>query len=65
MKTNMTLTEAVHVMREEAVRCRRLADDLADDPLDMDGRCLEHAKRYGQRADAIETLIEEARGGNK
>ena len=65
MKEKMTLTEATHLMREEAVRCRRLAQDLSEDPLDMDGRCLEHAKRYRKMADAIETLIEAERGGNK
>ena len=63
MKTKMTLTEAIHLMREEAVRCRRLADDLADDPLDMDGKCLEQAKRYRQKAEALETLIEAAKEG--
>ena len=65
MKQKMELQEAIHLMHEEAVRCRRLADDLADDPLDMDGKCLEWAKRYRQKADALETLIEAARGGNR
>lgn len=61
MDEKMTLQEAIHLMREEAVRCRRLAQDLAEDPLDMDGRCLEQAKAYRRKAEALETLIEAAR----
>lgn len=65
MKPKMELQEAIHLMREEAVRYRRLSNVLADDPLDMDGKCLEQAKRYRQKADALDTLIEAARGGNR
>ena len=63
MKEKMTLTEAVHLMREEAVRCRRMADDLAENPLDMDGKCLEWAKGYRQKAEALETLLNAVREG--
>lgn len=53
----MNLTEAIHIVREEATRCRRLADDLSDDPLDLDGKCLGWAKRYREKADAMDTVV--------
>ena len=31
-------------MSEEAVRCKRMAKDLAEDLLDHDGKSLEHAQ---------------------
>lgn len=55
--SGMTTQEAIHIMSEEAVRWRRLAHDLAQDPLDQDGRALEHAKRYNEKAEAAGTLI--------
>lgn len=55
--SSMTTQEAIHIMSEEAVRWRRLANDLAEDPLDQDGRALEHAKHYNQKADAADVLI--------
>lgn len=57
MNETMTTQEAIHIMAEEAVRCRRLAQDLADDPLDQEGRALEHARRYRQKAEAAEKLV--------
>ena len=63
MKEKMTLTEAKHLMREEAVRWERLANDLAEDPLDMDGKCLEQARIYRRKAEALETLLNAVREG--
>ena len=57
MANKMTTQEAIHIIAEEAVRCRRLADDLAKDPLDQDGRALEHAKGYRRKADAMDRLV--------
>lgn len=61
MNKTMTTQEAIHIMAEEAARYGRLAKDLADDPLDQDGRALEHAKGYRQKADAAEHLVKIAR----
>lgn len=60
MKTEMNLTEAIHILREEGVRCARLAKDMAEDPLDQDGHCLEWAKRYRKRAQAIDMVVSAA-----
>lgn len=57
MNEKMTAQEAIHIMDEEGVRCRRPAQDLADDPLDQDGRALEHARRYRKKAEAAEKLV--------
>lgn len=57
----MTTQEAINIMAEEAVRCRRLANDLAEGPLDQGGRVLEHAKQYRERAQAAERLVKIAR----
>lgn len=57
VSNEMTTQEAIHIVAEEAVRCRRLADDLAKDPLDQDGRALEHARAYRKKADAMEKLV--------
>lgn len=61
----MTVQQAIHIMADEAVRCRRLAQDLADDPLDQEGRALEHAKAYRRKAEAIEKLVKIARLWNR
>jgi hypothetical protein len=53
----MTVQQAIHIAAEDAVRCRRLANDLKEYPLDDDGRTLQHAKNYEQKAEALETLI--------
>lgn len=53
----MTVQQAINIAAEDAVRCRRLANDLKDYPLDDDGRALQHAKNYEQKAEALETLI--------
>lgn len=63
MKTNnMTLQEAIHIAAEEAVRCRRLAEALAEDPMDCDGKCAEWARVYREKAEALEIVVEAARG---
>ncbi|MBQ7824927.1 MAG: hypothetical protein IJ337_01060 [Clostridia bacterium] len=59
----MTVQEAIHIAAEESVRCRRLADDLTDRPLDCDGKCAGWAKVYRERAEALEIVIRAARGG--
>lgn len=61
MNETMTTQEAINIMAEEAVRYGRLAKDLADDPMDQDGRALEHAKDYRRKADAAEHLVKIAR----
>lgn len=62
---NMNLNEAINIVAEEAVRCRRLAEDLAEGPLDCDGKCAGWAKVYRERAEALEAVIQAARGGNR
>lgn len=57
----MTVQAAIHIVMEEAIRYKRLADDLADDPLDMDGRCMEYARNYRKKAEAMETVIAKAK----
>lgn len=61
MVNEMTTQEAINIMAEEAVRYRRLADDLADGPQDQGGRALEHAKGYRRKADAMDRLVKIAR----
>ena len=61
MANEMTTQEAIHIIAEEAVRYRRMANDLAEDPMDQDGRALEHAKRYRRKADAMDRLVKIAR----
>lgn len=57
----MTIQQAIHIMSEEAVHCRRMAKDLAEDTLDQDGKSLERAQRYNKRADAAEMLVRVAK----
>jgi F0F1-type ATP synthase epsilon subunit len=61
MANEMTTQEAITIIAEEAVRYRRMANDLAEDPMDQDGRALEHAKRYRRKADAMDRLVKIAR----
>lgn len=58
----MTLTQAIHMMREDQVRCERLARDLGADPLDCEGRCVRWAKVYREKAQAIALVVEAAQG---
>ena len=62
--SEMPLQEAIHIASEEAVRCRRLAEDLAEGPMDCDGKCAGWARAYRERAQALEIVIRAARGGN-
>lgn len=57
----MTMQEAIHIVAEEAVRCRRLAADFAEEPLDHDGKCLEHAQSYREKAQAMDMMLRVAR----
>lgn len=57
----MTIQQAIHIMSEEAVRCERLAKDLPESPLDSDGKALDHAKRYREKAEAAQILIRVAK----
>ena len=59
--SGMTTQEAIHITAEEAVCCRRLADDLTKDQMDQDGRALEHAKQYRRKVDAMDRLVKIAR----
>ena len=61
----MTVQEAIYIGAEDAIRCRRLADDLKDYPLDDDGRSLEHARNYERTAQALEKLVSIAKIWNR
>lgn len=55
----MNLNEAINIVAEEAVRCRRLANDMADPP--TDSTCMQHAQELRRRADALDKLVNVAR----
>ena len=61
----MTVQQAINIAAEDAVRCRRLAGDLKEYPLEDDGRALQHAKSYEQKAEALEKLISIGRLWNR
>ena len=61
----MTVQEAIYIGAEDAVRCRRLADDMKEYPLDDDGRSLEHARNYERKAQALEKLVSIAKLWNR
>ena len=63
MKTKMTLTEAIHLMSEEAVQSKKLADDIAETMRDKES--VEYAKNLHQRAEALEMLVRIARVWNE
>lgn len=58
-KSKMTVQQAINVVAEEAVRCRRLAGDLLDPPTNE--KCMEYAHTLRDRADAMDTLVKVAR----
>ena len=58
-KNNMTVQQAINVVAEEAVRCRRLARDLMDPP--SNEKLVEHAAELRKRADAMDKLVKIAR----
>ena len=60
----MTVQQAIHIVSEEVMRLKRLAEDLAEDPLDHEGRAIEHAKRYREKAEEAEKLVKVARAFN-
>ena len=53
----MTVKEAITVVQEEEKRCMIAAEEMTAAPLDDDGRCVEHARRYKQRAQALRMLL--------
>lgn len=59
MKENMTVQQAINIVAEEAVRCRRLAGDLLDPPTDE--KLMEHAAELRRRAEAMDKLLTIAR----
>ena len=65
MNENMTTQQAVHIMSEEAVRCERIAEDMAENPLDFDGKAMEHAKHYREKAEAIKVMLKIVRAFNE
>lgn len=58
-KNDMTVQQAINVVAEEAVRCRRLAGDLLDLPTNE--KLVEHAAELRKRADAMDKLVKIAR----
>ena len=58
-KNSMTVQQAIHIVAEEAVRCRRQADDL-DDP-QTNEKLVEYAQALRRKADAMERLVAIAR----
>lgn len=59
MKENMTVQQAINIVAEEVVRCRRLAGDLLDPPTDE--KLMEHAAELRRRAEAMDKLVQVAR----
>lgn len=53
----MTVREAIVVAQEEEKRYLIAAEEMTAAPLDDDGRCVEHARRYKQRAQALGMLL--------
>lgn len=58
-KNDMTVQQAINMVAEEAVRCRRLAEDLLDPPTNE--KLAEHAADLRRRADAMDKLVKIAR----
>lgn len=61
----MTSQQAIHIMSEEAVRCERIAEDMAESPMDLDGKAMEHAKRYREKAEAIKVTLKIVKAFNE
>lgn len=55
----MTTQQAINIVAEEAVRCRRLADDLSDPPAEE--KLMEYAAEMRKRAEAMDKLVKIAR----
>lgn len=54
---DMTVQEAIHIIHEEAVHCERMAADLAEVPVDDEGKCMGHARDYRKKAEAMRKLL--------
>ena len=57
--TSMNLNEAINIVAEEAVRCRRLAEDMLEPPTVPE--CVARAKERRKLAEAMEKLVSVAR----
>lgn len=58
-KSGMNLNEAINIVAEEAVRCRRLAEDMLEPPIDPE--CVARAEERRRLAEAMEKLVNVAR----
>ena len=58
-KSGMNLNEAINIVADEAVRCRRLAEDMLEPPTDL--QCLARARERRRLAEAMEKLVNVAR----
>ena len=56
---SMNLNEAINIVAEEAVRCRRMSNDMIEPPLGTE--CMKHAAELRRRADAMDKLVNVAR----
>ena len=56
---NMTVKQAINIVAEEAVRRRRLAQDLIEPPTDE--KSIRHANNLKEKAEAMEKLVKIAR----
>lgn len=65
MNENMTTQQAIHIMSEEAVRCERIAKDMEEGPLDLDGKAMEHAKSYSEKEEAIKVMLKIVKAFNE
>ena len=43
----------------------RIAKDMAESPMDLDGKAMEHAKRYSEKAEAIKVMVKIVRALNE
>lgn len=59
MKENMTVQQAINIVAEEAVRKRRLAQDLLEPPTDE--KSIRNANDLKEKAEAMEKLVKIAR----
>ena len=57
--TSMNLNEAINIVAEEAVRCRRLAEDMLEPPTVPE--CVARAQERRRLAEAMEKLVNVAR----
>lgn len=56
---DMTVQQAINIVAEEAIRRRRLAQDLIEPPTDE--KSIRHANNLKEKAEAMEKLVKIAR----